>query len=123
MHWLCSQAKSSRLPRSSIRPISRQALRRLVMRFANPIFFRVRAPASVLSRTSISPAMSACVLICWSDDLLSAGVMSVDWVDEGSERDACINRSCRRKLCLHEFHIKATYMVYVRCRGNSLDVV
>ena len=38
--------------------------------------------------------------------------MSVDWALERSERDACINRLCWLKLCLHEFHIKATYFFF-----------
>lgn len=52
------------------------------------------------------------MLSCRSDGLLCLLALCQQMgLLKGSERDACINRLCRRKLCLHEFHIKATYTI------------
>lgn len=66
------------------------------------------------------------MLNCGSDGLLCLLALCQQMgLLEGSERDACINRLCRRKLCLHEFHIKATYNLLsdASIRMNSVETV
>lgn len=83
-------------------------------RARHPIFSRVRPRRCFSSATNLDIAGNERldVLNCGSDGLLCLLALC-QWMGllEGSERNACINRLCRRKLCLHEFHIKATYNV------------
>ena len=81
----------------------------------HPIFSRVRPRRNFSSPTNLDIAGNERldVLNCGSDGLLCLLALC-QWMGllEGSERNACINRLCRRKLCLHEFHIKATYNLW-----------